>query len=567
MRQFFVLLKVLIKTGLGGGAAKKVVEKKNQFGVVVSRKEKNRGIGIFILVGVCMIPLMILMFHLSYTSTLALSMVGNEMAAINVACSIVCLASFVMGFTVVLSVFYYTSDIQTLLCFPISAEKIVAAKFVVALIYEYPIDVVLLTPLLAGVGAAMGAGPIYWIIMVLVVLLLPITPLIYGGIISMIMMRISKMGKHRDLFTVIITIIIVVAALGINIVTSSFGKMDQTQISATMSNLSDSLGSVVSKIFPMIIPAQYALRDSNLLMLLLFIAAIIGIFIVFMLVARALYIKGVTDISDSASKGKELTSKETQKIVVKRSVLKSYIMKEIKVILRTPAFLVNCVLMAYIFPVIMLLPFCAGFGFDRVASVLSTATSGGGMSNAIAVSACLVITGLVGLFNFTNAIAITKEGNNFFFIRTIPVEMKTQLRAKHLAGVILGLIASFAYCIVIFVLFKLPVLLIVLMLVTSFLSTMFYNYTMLWIDILRPKLQWENETAAIKQNFNSFISMLLVLVSAAIICGVPMILYFLFGVNIYAIVIGVAVGLVIANILADRVVIAGGAKKINEINA
>ncbi len=565
MKQFFALLKVLLKTGLGGGTAKKTVKVKNKFGTVVGTKEKSRGTGIFILIGICMIPLMILLFQVSYTSTLALMMQGDEMAAINVACSIVCLTSFIMGFTVVLSVFYFTSDIQTLLCFPISAEKIVAAKFIVTLIYEYPIDVIILTPLLAGVGAATSAGPTYWVIMVLVVLLLPITPLIYGGIISMIAMRISKMGKHRDMFTVIITIIIVAGALGINLVTNSFGRMSQAQIASAMTNVSDSLGAIVSKIFPMIIPAQHALHESSILWLLLFIALIVALFIVFMLVARALYIKGVMDISDSESKGKALTEKETKKIVVKRNVLKSYTLKELKIVLRTPAFLVNCVLMAFIWPLIMVIPFAAGFGFDRVGSFVSSVTSGGEFSYAIALSACIVITGLVGWFNFTNAVAITKEGNNFFFMKIIPVPIKTQLRAKHAAGLVIGNISSFAYCIVVFVLFKMPPLMIVLALIISFLCTMFFNYTMLWIDILRPKLQWENETAAIKQNFNSVISMLLVMLSSVIISGVPILLHFVFGVNMILLAVIMIIGLLIANFLADKVVISGGVQKINEI--
>ena len=59
----------------------------------------------------------------------------------------------------------------------------------------------------------------------------------------------------------------------------------------------------------------------------------------------------------------------------------------------------------------------------------------------------------------------------------------------------------------------------------TILFTLFVNYEQLLFDLAFPKLNWENETAAIKSNNRSMISVLIDLTVGAILIGAGYLLY------------------------------------------
>lgn len=65
------------------------------------------------------------------------------------------------------------------------------------------------------------------------------------------------------------------------------------------------------------------------------------------------------------------------------------------------------------------------------------------------------------------------------------------------------------------------------------LFTLFVNYEQLLFDLAFPKLNWENETAAIKSNNRSLISVLIDLTVGAILIGAGYLLYGKLHLNIH----------------------------------
>ena len=100
------------------------------------------------------------------------------------------------------------------------------AKFTISLIYTYLSSLYFLLPFLAGYGVKAGAGPLYWVFSLVAILFVPVLPLIYGGLISMVIMRLFKRAKNKDFLTVVGVILALVLALGISTVTSN---MDMTR--------------------------------------------------------------------------------------------------------------------------------------------------------------------------------------------------------------------------------------------------------------------------------------------------------------------------------------------------
>ncbi len=63
------------------------------------------------------------------------------------------------------------------------------------------------------------------------------------------------------------------------------------------------------------------------------------------------------------------------------------------------------------------------------------------------------------------------------------------------------------FILIVGILTKAPVTLIILALILSAVTISASNFLGLILDLMRPKLNWDNETAAVKQNFNAMISM------------------------------------------------------------
>jgi len=123
-----------------------------------------------------------------------------------------------------------------------------------------------------------------------------------------------------------------------------------------------------------------------------------------------------------------------------------------------------------------------------------------------------VLFGVMLFVSSSNGIAatsISREGENIFFNKYIPVSYKTQIMAKVIAGVIMGIVGMLSIFIVAVILLKFPLSLLALIFVTSFLAILFSNLVGLIIDIFNPKLHWDNEQKAVKQNLNLLFSLVI----------------------------------------------------------
>lgn len=88
-----------------------------------------------------------------------LELIGQQAALLGLGVTVASLAIFMFGILYVLSVFYYSQDVEQLLPLPLSPGHILSAKFLVALVYEYLTALVLLGPLLITYGVK-GTDPV-----------------------------------------------------------------------------------------------------------------------------------------------------------------------------------------------------------------------------------------------------------------------------------------------------------------------------------------------------------------------------------------------------------------------
>ncbi len=123
---------------------------------------------------------------------------------------------------------------------------------------------------------------------------------------------------------------------------------------------------------------------------------------------------------------------------------------------------------------------------------------------------------LLGAFNATASTAISREGQELFVKKYIPASYHIQILAKVLSGFVLGMAGALLMLAVILVMFGLPLLLALLILATGWLGILLTSFTGILIDLYNPKLSWDSEVKAVKQNLNVIYNMI-----AGIVLGGP----------------------------------------------
>lgn len=494
-------------------------------------KKQIKGILLTIVVIAAFLPMVAGIGTLAYGGYGMLAEIQQEGLILSLGLSVVSMAVFFFGIFYVMSVFYFSKDIESLLPLPLRPSEILAAKFTVVLCYEYLTELVFLAPVLIGFGIAAKSGLLYYLYGILIFLTVPLLPLVYASILSMLAMRFTGMAKNRDRFRIIGGVVAMAVAVGVNAVITSLSSanMGPEELQRLMDQGNNSYVGIVSGIFFSnrfaVMALLYNESLKGLVNLILFVLICILFVMLFLSMGEGIYFKGVVGMSESFSRRKRFSGTELEKASRQGSALRAYTMKELKLLFRTPVYFMNCVLMNFIFPVFFLIPFIAKPEDMKMLRTLSADIAVGKMSG-IVLAAAFGISVFVATTNGITASAISREGTGIFVCKYLPVSYKTQIMAKVLSGMSMSAVGTVSMLLAASFLIAMPPLLILLIVISSLLGITFSSFAGILIDLNFPKLVWDNEQKAVKQNFNVVLNMLAGIVLAGITVFISIALHF-----------------------------------------
>ncbi len=575
MRKYRKLTWILLKCGMGNAMSTGSTGKKK-------KSRKLSGAALWLLMLVCLLPLAYMMFQAGQGGYEMLAPLGQEGLLLEMACFTGGMATLILGLPYILSVFYMSGDVQTLLPLPLKPVQIVGAKFTVVWVYETATTAFLLLPLLIGYGTAAGAGISFWIASLAGLLLLPVVPMAYAALISMVFMRIGKGAKNKSLLTTLGTALILIISMCVGMFSSQLENMDQEGLVNLLLAGKNSLVGFLSKLFPNLRFLVKAMTGEGLAHLLIFFAVSAVILVVFLFVAGKLYFGGVLSMSETTSKRQKITASESEKLVRRRSAMSTYVKKELHLLFRTPIYLLNCILILLIWPALFLVPVIISMfaqfdsvseGFAAMKGMLGALSSVGADPQAAAVAALAVVAGsygitlFVGSMNLVCATAISREGSGFITMKYLPMSYRDQVKAKLLSGLLPGFVGTTGYLLILLaigVYWGVPLWAAALGILISLVVNFGMNCFQLWRDVCRPKLVWANEQQAVKQNFNSMLSMLVLWVLGGLIGVLFGWLYWKFEVPIGALAGIFTAALAALDVLIYRILLRSADRRIAE---
>lgn len=520
--------------------------------VLIDDKKKASGkkqLAFFVLLIVLLIPNFASFGYMTYDMTSFLATINQDQVILalllQIGVSIIIFSSIFM----VPSYLFYAKDIEKLLPLPLTKAQLYCAKLIQIHIYQMGFFILIILPFVVGYTLAVGFSTSL-LLLGFFLWMNAIVTMIATSIVLVLIMSVSPWFKNKDAVTLILSMISLGFALYINYSIGGLDLSDPQAIAYSLIQGQQSLAQGFSSFLPHLSASVAMIVDFNWITFVAYVV-LTTVFIIGSIVAFAPILVNIMASFSGSSSTKKMTLKSLRSHQIKPAII-ALSMKELKLLFRTPVYFFNNILVMLILPIIFGFSFIQGAGGNMIEfEALSTFIA----SQPIIL--VVVSAGLSALFSTINLVtptSISREGSSKYHMLLYPVEMSTQLYAKFISGILVSLIAILPLAILFIILniqyIKLDLIWIVGSLISMLIVMIFMNLFGLLVDVYHPKLVWENEQAAVKQNINFLFTFL---GSAAIIA---LMVFTLFNLNEIAhwIILGIHGALLIASVLFKRII-------------
>ena len=444
------------------------------------------------------------------------------------------------GFTSVASTYYTGTGEEFLMSLPLTPGQFFGAKFAVSFVSDAVMGVGMfaISSVVYGYNEGLLTNPLFYVGFLVTDLAFSVASVFIIYLLFILVLYFIPALRKKKVMTVIATILLIAFCIFYGLLNSS--------VSISFSNpefVNGKIGDSIDKLYEMGADVPFFMFISGALngkVIPILLLAATGALILFVLVPLfgRMYIKSLNGFSDvkskkiSSEKAEEMINKDVRSV----SVFHALFMRDVRNVVREPAFFANGPLFTIIFPVIFMLSF--GIGFVASGEDIGTLLSHLQMSileipaSQFTSIKYYVTLGMAAYTIFTGTFAnlattaFSREGKSLNDLKAMPLKFDMIVKVKFwhammyvgIADVIAIILLSIAYAVL-----ALPISFMEFVQVCLFMTCVAVSISLLlifidmFIDTANPKLNWETPMAASKQNFNVLWSMLLTMVTIVIV--------------------------------------------------
>ena len=538
MSNLFILLKNSFVNSTGINSLSKGID---------NSKEKRK----LLITTVTLLLIATVICFMSTSYSIALAIVLKPMGYLDliliVAILFSCILSFIMSIYKAQGTLFSSKDYDLLMSLPIKNSTILTSKILSLMSISYIETALIIIP--ASIVYLIYNGSLSWIFFIILVvglIFIPMIPIIAASIIAMIITFISSRFKHKNIATIVVGM---GALLLILIVSMNM----QNYINAFVEN-SDSIVSGLSKIY---LPAMYlkdALVNYDVFNLLKFIAISIIPFVIFIIV----FSKAFKTVNGKLSESYKKANYKVKKLETS-SITKALVMKELRRYFATPIYVMNTA-----FGMVLLVAASIATLFvskETLVELLGYPE----IANMIPVAILVILVFTIGLSCTTNS-SISLEGNRLWILKVLPIEPKDIFKGKIITNLIITIPAAVIANIIFYIGLKFDVKYLILNLVISIVFSIVSAVLGLIINLCFPKMDWTNPTTVVKQSASVMITILGIMILILALIGVSIALVKIFSVTNMMIILTVVLILFLITLFVSIKVLDNiGSKKFNRL--
>ncbi|WP_417230346.1 putative ABC transporter permease subunit [Thermophilibacter sp.] len=434
---------------------------------------------------------------------------------------VVCLVGLTVltGLYQAVNILYFVRDLGYYLTLPVSATTVMWAKLTHFLGMSLLGDLIIL-PVGLGCLLANGAAPLTWVAMTIAFALSAIAVDLALVIVCVPLMRFSRLAHDKDLFSRFFGGLIIVLALVIG-VGSQFALRGDGLASLAAGSERLLSGGVPAVAMGLLCPPSLLARPvvegdalGALAGLLAMLVSVVVYALVLSAVARRWYFEGVQALQGAGGRrGRRVEGAELARATRTRGALAANLSRDWKTMARVPVFfnqfVLSSLLMPLYFVAIMVVSGFVGFSQASEAGIepmdlLEMARSLTALLtfDSPALAWCAVGVLVFGLFlgfsSYSFTMGVSRDGEDFFFLRGLPMDWSAYLASKFVVPFALSTVPMLVLIVVALVVLGVPAA-AGLYLVGIYLgATITLGLLSLGLGALFPRLTWDNETQLVK---------------------------------------------------------------------
>lgn len=492
------------------------------------KKKRGGTVALYIILAVCFLPIL-------YSIAVAMYYMGRISGGNVYVGTFLTLMSqglvLMFGVHAIISNVFVVKDADKLLYLPVRPHTIFLAKLTVAYLNEIITTAATILVALLPFGMGAGAGFAYYVTLLFALLLIPMLPMLLGCLVAMPFSAIiARIGKNSAVKTVLRIVIYVVIMAVYIYAMYSFGMAGSTNgnlLEDPEMFIQDIIGGFVKKltrVMPYFHP-NYMLMSSMVATtftgwLVGFVAALgenLALLAVVFLVSLPFYRRMLTLSLEEGSGGTRKINKE-QYIVRNKGVVKELMLTDLKRTVRDGQLGFQSFAGIIMMPlIVVILYFFMGISEEGNASFLQLMAEYS-IYQVIAPLLILAYMLLIGIgTNILGLFPISRENKSAYMLKSLPVPFSKILLAKVLLATAVMVISDFITCVLIVALLGVSWYYGIAMLVTLALVGFGSMCITTLLDLKEPRFGWANFQQSLKNTKNSWIAMLIGLLSVVAI--------------------------------------------------
>ena len=416
---------------------------------------------------------------------------------------------------------FNAKDIEWYAALPVKPGAVFFAKLGMAYLVESAACFMILIPTYIIYSGTPGAGGAwFWTAAVIAMPLTPLLPMAVAAIAALPVSRLTAMVPKRGYVTAAVTFVLVLAfTAAAMLLPRELVRVFEEGSGSFEGFLADNEAFLrgVGKVFP---PAAWLAKaltspmPQGLFYLLLFAAVSAAAVLLAVLLAGRLYYKSAMAMIESSATGsqprKRLGAPGTGfKIGARRrKPWAALTVLEIKQLFRSPLYTMNSLSGMFFGLMILIMPLVLGDEFQEFREFAKLGASPDVPNRGLVIIIASIVLSVAGVLNVAASTSVSREGMSFWMGLTVPVRPRSHIMGKYLCSLLVALITVVVMlvCLIIVLPALTPILLYALP--PAVCATAATTGMSMLPDMLRPKLKWDSEAEAMKQNLNSLLGML-----------------------------------------------------------
>ena len=433
----------------------------------------------------------------------------------------------VLGISAATKILFTKVDLS-IIKLPVNGIEIFISKFIYLYIKQLIFSALITLPTLIMFGIHTSQSVLFFVLVAPFAIFLPLIPLMFAIVLSVPVMWIINVFKTKFLFllvmytlAIIVGFMIYIAALKFILRVFENGSVADVLDEGTIYKIKQFTSYLYLPLLLKNLVLIYNYTKSLVINLAIIIC--LGAFIYFF--AKKFYFSLLI-----SSKNQRAFVKKTK--VVSHKPAAALMKKEFKNIFRSTNYAFQYLTVVFTTPLMV-------YFSSKIVSFISTPSFGADILPGVAVLLLIMFLSMGTSFSATS---ITREGNNFFLTKIIPVSFKQQITIKFLMYIMISIPAIFVSCIVLAVAGFVDILTAVIIAVSlSFVIVGNICYSII-MDIKRPQFQYLENGEVSSNNKNITSSIGIGFIVSFIMGAGGIVLSLLVGVpSMYSVLIGFSI--------------------------